>query len=170
MIFWWIHDLCNALHTFIPCSCVSPRIIKSPATGILQGLRLHCHAFMILYAWYVYCCYASSDFDDTCMWIASVLASLHIITAWVLFLLPGSAHNFGGVPNRSCDDWQWLHGDKEQFISLYTQNFHSSLRASQDFTCVSQSTAWISRSWILKRVVDEWSYTQGGQPPPVWYG
>jgi len=40
---------------------------------ILQGLRLHCHAFMILYAWYVYCCYASSDFDDTCVWIAPVL-------------------------------------------------------------------------------------------------
>jgi len=67
---------------------------------ILQGLRLHCHAFMILYAWYIYCCYASSDFDDTWMWIASVLASLHILTA---FPLPVSAHNLGGVPNRSCD-------------------------------------------------------------------
>jgi len=23
-------------------------------------------------------------------------------------------------------NWQWPHGDKEQFISLYTQNFPSS--------------------------------------------
>jgi len=95
--FWGIYDLCNTLHTFIPCSCV-PQELSSllPQTYdcILQGLRLHCHAFMILYAWYVYCCYASSDFDDTCMCIASVLASLHSLTAWVLFPLPGSAHNF----------------------------------------------------------------------------
>ena len=29
--FWGIHDLYNTLHIFIPCSCVPPRIIKSPA-------------------------------------------------------------------------------------------------------------------------------------------
>jgi len=31
--FWGIHDLCNTLHIFIPCSCVPPRIFRSPATA-----------------------------------------------------------------------------------------------------------------------------------------
>ena len=31
--FWGIHDLCNTLHIFIFCSCVPPRIFKSPATA-----------------------------------------------------------------------------------------------------------------------------------------
>ena len=95
--FWGIHDLCNTLHIFIPCSCVPPRIIKSPATDLWLYIArltptLSClHDFVCLICILLLC---TSDFDDTCMRIASVLASLHILNAWVMFPLPGSAHNF----------------------------------------------------------------------------
>jgi len=54
---WCEGTTCNALHIFIPCSCVPPRTIKSPATVLwLHSTRLRptLSAFMILYARYEY--------------------------------------------------------------------------------------------------------------------
>ena len=80
---------------------------------MLQGLHLHCHAFMILYAWCVYCCMhhliLMMHVDRFC---TSQFTYFNYPSVVFHFLAPPII--FGGVPNMS---WQIENGHTEMSSS-----------------------------------------------------
>lgn len=145
----WIQDpgwsamkvLCVIHYT----SCVLPRIIESPATALwLHFTRLGPTVLTVMHdiVYFHDILYATHHLIlmiPECFYMYIVASFAHLITWSGLFPIPGSTHNFGGVPNVT--NWQWTHREKEQFISFYTQNFPSSLWV---FVCLTGICLWIS--------------------------
>lgn len=128
-----LHILCTPKNYWVSCHSLMTAFHKAWAYCI------DCHAWHCILSWY-FICYTSSDFViPECFYMYIVASFAHLITWSGLFPIPGSTHNFGGVPNVT--NWQWTHREKEQFISFYTQNFPSSLWV---FVCLTGICLWIS--------------------------